>query len=80
MPVLVAPIANTEKVSPSPELTSAEGQIWWGGLIANLTFTNQSDEVMDDWDFTFTTPHRIQSSQWGLELLEEVTVTDRLTC
>ena len=50
-----------------------------GGLTANLTFTNQSDEVMDDWDFTFTTPHRIQSSQWGLELLEEVAVNDRLT-
>ena len=78
-PETVTPIANTENDEPSPTLTSAGGQIWWGGLTANLTFTNQSDEVMDDWDFTFTTPHRIQSSQWGLELLDEVAINDRLT-
>ena len=78
-PATVVPSASTLDIESSPTLTSAGGQIWWGGLTANLTFTNQSDEVMDDWDFTFTTPHRIQSSQWGLELLEEVAVNDRLT-
>ncbi|MAB55789.1 MAG: 1,4-beta-glucanase [Synechococcus sp. CPC35] len=62
-PATVVPSASTLDIESSPTLTSAGGQIWWGGLTANLTFTNQSDEVMDDWDFIFTTPHRIQSSQ-----------------
>ena len=78
-PATIESIADGRDIESSPTLTSAGGQIWWGGLTANLTFTNQSDEVMDQWDFTFTTPHRIQSSQWGLELLEEVAVNDRLT-
>jgi len=73
------PVADALDVESSPTLTSAGGQIWWGGLTANLTFTNESDEVMNDWDFTFTTPHRIQSSQWGLELLDEVAINDQLT-
>ena len=78
-PATIESIADGRDIESSPTLTSAGGQIWWGGLTANLTFTNQSDEVMDQWDFTFTTPHRIQASQWGLELLEEVPVNDRLT-
>ena len=78
-PATIESMTDTLDGESSPTLTSAGGQIWWGGLTANLTFTNQSDEVMDQWDFTFTTPHRIQSSQWGLELLEEVAVNDRLT-
>ena len=78
-PETIEPIADELDVESSPTLTSAGGQIWWGGLTANLTFTNQSDEVMENWDFTFTTPHRIQSSQWGLELLKEVAVNDQLT-
>ena len=78
-PETIEPIADELDVESSPTLTSAGGQIWWGGLTANLTFTNQSDEVMENWDFTFTTPHRIQSSQWGLELLKEIAVNDQLT-
>ena len=78
-PETAEPGADTFDVESSPTLTSAGGQIWWGGLTANLTFTNESDDIMDDWEFTFTTPHRIQSSRWGLELLEEVAVNDQLT-
>ena len=68
--------ADTESTTNDP-ITGASlaveisGDLWWGGLTASLTVTNQSDQVLDAWALSFTSAHRFHGEAWGVEVLTE---------
>jgi len=60
-------------------LTAVTGEIWWGGLTANLSFTNTGSEPLENWTYSFVTPHEITESVWGLEVVSAEDLGDGLT-
>ena len=54
----------------SPLSMSVGGDLWWEGLTAELTFTNNSNETLTNWTYSFTTDHKIEGIPWGLSISE----------
>ena len=50
---------------------AVDGEIWWGGLTASLTLTNQSSQTLDDWALSFTSAHRFYGEAWGVDVVTE---------
>jgi hypothetical protein len=63
----------------SPVLADLSGDIWWGGLTVNLALTNTSGELLENWTYSFVTPHEITESVWGLEVVAAEDLGDGLT-
>ena len=60
-------------------LTRVDSTIWWEGLTANLTLTNTSNEPLNNWTFSFLTPHQLLDDVWGLDVIDQSDAGDGLT-
>ena len=63
--------AEIDPVVGAPVDVEVSGDLWWGGLTASLTVTNQSDQALDDWALSFTSAHRFYGEAWGVEVVTE---------
>ncbi|KZR86111.1 cellulose binding domain-containing protein [Synechococcus sp. MIT S9504] len=50
---------------------SIGGDIWWGGFTAALAVTNISDQALESWSISFTSPHQLDPNAWGVALESE---------
>ena len=62
---------EVDSIVGSPVDVEVGGDLWWGGLTASLTVTNQSDQALDDWALSFTSAHRFYGEAWGVEVVTE---------
>ncbi len=54
---------------PDASLTVAvDGQLWWNGFTAEITLTNTSSRNLDNWSWSFESPHTISGDPWGAQL------------
>jgi len=53
------------------------GDLWWGGLTAEITVSNNSDQRLEDWSVSFISAHRFYGEAWGIDVVTEK-VTDDL--
>lgn len=60
-----------DQVMTSPLNISVGGKLWWEGLTAEFTVTNTSNETLEDWSYSFTTPHKITGVPWGVSTSTE---------
>ena len=59
-------------MTPSESLqVSIGGDIWWGGFTAELSLTNTSDQALEGWSLSFTSPHQLDPNAWGVALESE---------
>jgi endoglucanase len=42
-----------------------DGELWWGGFTAIIAVRNESDIMLDQWQFRFFSSHTISKDQWG---------------
>jgi endoglucanase len=45
--------------------TSITGHRWWGGFTAEITLTNSSTQDLENWSYSFDSPHLINTAPWG---------------
>ena len=69
--VSAAATAETDPLMGIPLEVEVGGDLWWGGLTALLTVTNRSDQLINNWDLSFTSPHRFDGSAWGIDVATE---------
>ena len=69
--VSAAATAETDPLLGIPLEVEVGGDLWWGGLTALLTVTNRSDQLINNWDLSFTSPHRFDGSAWGVDVAIE---------
>lgn len=55
----------------SPLNISVGGKLWWEGLTAEFTITNTSNETLEAWSYSFTTPHKVTGVPWGVSTSAE---------
>ena len=55
----------------SPLNISVGGKLWWEGLTAEFTITNTSNETLEAWSYSFTTPHKVTGVPWGVSTSTE---------
>lgn len=60
-----------DQVMTSPLNISVGGKLWWEGLTAEFTITNTSNETLEAWSYSFTTPHKITGVPWGVSTSTE---------
>ncbi len=48
--------------------TSITGDRWWGGFTAEITLTNTSTQNLENWSYSFDSPHLINTAPWGAEI------------
>ncbi|HGY5541398.1 MAG TPA: cellulose binding domain-containing protein [Prochlorococcus sp.] len=53
------------------------GDLWWGGLTAEITVSNNSNQHLEDWSVGFISAHRFYGEAWGIDVVTEK-VTDDL--
>ena len=41
------------------------GDLWWNGFTAEITLSNRSDTPINDWSWSFVSPHTISGEPWG---------------
>ena len=41
------------------------GDLWWNGFTAEITLSNRSDTPINDWSWSFISPHTISGEPWG---------------
>ena len=59
-------------MTPSESLqVSITGDIWWGGFTAELAITNTSDQTLESWTLSSTSPHQLDPNAWGVALESE---------
>ena len=51
------------------------GDLWWNGFTADITLTNTSSSTVDNWSWSFNSPHSISGSAWGADI-NSVTLDD----
>ena len=54
--------------SDTPLGVAVDGQLWWNGFTADITLTNTSSKDLDDWSWSFESPHTISGDPWGAQL------------
>ena len=54
------------------------GTLWTNGFTAEFIVSNPSSQTIKDWQFSFTTPHSITGSGWGVST-SETTLSDGLS-
>jgi endoglucanase len=47
---------------------SISGNIWWGGFTAAVTLTNNSSKDLENWSYSFDSPHQINTAPWGAKI------------
>lgn len=50
---------------------AVSGDLWWGGFTAEITFTNESQQRIDEWAVSFTSAHRFYGEAWGVDVVTE---------
>jgi len=60
-----------DQVMTSPLNISVGGKLWWEGLTAEFTITNTSNETLEAWSYSFTTPHKVTGVPWGVSTSAE---------
>ena len=48
--------------------TSITGDRWWRGFTAAITLTNTSTQDLENWSYSFDSPHLINTAPWGAEI------------
>ena len=51
---------------------SISGNIWWGGFTAEVTLTNNSSQDLENWSYSFDSPHLIDTAPWGAKITSAV--------
>ena len=64
-------LVEIDPIVGSPLDVEVSGDLWWGGLTASLTLTNQSAQALDDWALSFTSAHRFYGEAWGVDVVTE---------
>ena len=54
---------------------AVSGDLWWNGFTADITLTNTSSSTVDDWSWSFNSPHSISGSAWGADI-SSITLDD----
>ena len=44
------------------------GDLWWNGFTADITLTNTSSTTVDNWSWSFSSPHAITGAPWGADI------------
>ena len=57
---LISPLLES-----SPLIVEVGGSRWWGGFTAELKITNSSGKDLQNWSYTFDSPHSISGAPWG---------------
>ena len=47
---------------------AVHGDLWWNGFTADITLTNISSSNLDQWSWSFESPHPISGEPWGARL------------
>ena len=62
---------ETDQLTGKPLDVEVSGDLWWGGLTASLTVTNQSQQQLDNWSLSFNSNHRFYGESWGVNVTTE---------